>query len=44
MLSAMSVRTRCDRAIARRRRGRSLAWCVFLLLIASVFAARILLR
>lgn len=33
-----------DRVMARRRRSRALAWCVFLFFIASVFAARILLR
>jgi hypothetical protein len=34
--------TPCDRAIARRRRGRAIAWCLFLLFIALVFAFRIL--
>lgn len=43
-MSIHHVRTPFDRAMARRRRGRILAWCVFLLLIASVFAVRILLR
>jgi hypothetical protein len=37
-------RTPYDRAMARRRRARALAWCVFLLLIVLPFAARILLH
>jgi hypothetical protein len=36
--------TPSDRAIARRRRSRALAWCVFLMLIVLVFAGRILLH
>jgi hypothetical protein len=34
----------CDRAIARRRRARVLAWCAFLAFIAAVFVYRILVR
>jgi hypothetical protein len=30
--------------MARQRRSRALAWCVFLLIIAAVFAIRILVR
>ena len=38
------IRSPYDRLVARRRRAGALAWCVFLLLIASIFAARILLH
>jgi hypothetical protein len=36
--------TPCDRLIARRRRIRAIAWCLFLLFIVLVFAFRILRR
>jgi hypothetical protein len=37
-------RTPYERLMARRRRGRATAWCVFLLIIAAIFASRILLH
>jgi hypothetical protein len=37
------IRTPYDRIQSRRRRSRTIAWLLFLLFIASVFAARILL-
>jgi hypothetical protein len=39
-----ALRSPYERAWARRRRGRALAWLILFLLIASSFAARILLR
>lgn len=36
------IRTPCDRLIARRRRARTIAWCLFLLAVVAIFAWRIL--
>ncbi len=38
------LHTPYDRAVARRRRARALAWCAFLMLIVLVFAGRIVLH
>lgn len=37
-------RTPYDRLTARRRRSRAIAWLLFLMFIASIFAARIVLH
>jgi hypothetical protein len=40
----MSSESPCDRLIARRRRARTIAWCLFLLFVAAVVAYRFLAR
>lgn len=37
-------RTPCDRLIARKRRERIIAWCLFLALIAGIVVAKALMR
>ena len=40
----LGVRSPYQRAVGRRRRARTVAWCAFLLFIAAVFAVRALWR
>jgi hypothetical protein len=39
---ATAVSSPCDRLIARRRRGRVIAWCLFLLAVAAIVLWRVL--
>lgn len=41
---SMDSSTPCERLIARRRRSRAVAWALFLLAIAAIFTAHVLLR
>jgi len=38
--SRLSARSSYQRAMGRRRRERTVAWCAFLLFIAAIFAVR----